>query len=378
MRDGDSTSWARQTGPCRAAAGWLLTVVGPRAVLDADWLGTAQQEVDNIRGLVAPVMSVAPEIAQRLACTLALLHDSQGNYRDGLAEAERNLTMLTTPSADRLGLLGQVAYMQSSSGAHVDPLVVAESDQLRADGFDEPSWSGGRLRTALAFDCARRGRPEEGEAMAQAALATSTSDLERARWCVVAGVMRAERDDAEGATPWLEEALRIVEHLGDLRALEAIKSSLSELYRRRGMLQQSAVLANEALEIGVQTGFPQAVPAALHSAADLCADGGAWAMFTVAHAAGDRIHADAGELPYEHDRRRWDQWEEIAWNDLGVDHHDHLVEFGRGLDVIRAVDLSRAVFQSIAENSPLPDLPSPGAHTASRRSTPLIGGPAGR
>ena len=220
---------------------WLLKVAGPRAVRDPQWLHAARVEADNIRGMIELIADTDTRRALELACSIALLHDNESTYRAGVPEVQRYVARLVEPSAERIGLLAWLAYMQYQRGQPVDSAVLAAISALSDAGISEPAWCQGRLGTLYAWVACQGKNYDRAISLARAALqAKELAPLERLRWCNVLAIVFTTQGQLATALPYCEEEASLAHQIQDPRALGTTNSNLAEIHLRLGNRREAA------------------------------------------------------------------------------------------------------------------------------------------
>jgi predicted ATPase/class 3 adenylate cyclase len=328
---------------------WLLRVAGPRPVRDPQWLHSARVEADNIRGLIELIAGTDSRRALELACSIALLHDSESTYRQGTPEVDRYVTLLVEPCAQRLALLGQLGYLQYLLRGPVAPTVIGEIAVLLEAGISEPEWSQGRVRT-LAWIVAIQAKDyDEGLHLATTALQDNGLPLvERARWCSLLGHALVGRGQLAAALPFFKESASLVEQVQDPRLLGASQSALAEVQLRLGNLQEAARCQVAGLEVAEQFGLPLYAAHAFVIAARMSEVSGRNQDAAVLQTVADRVLTDLGAPLDEQDRQICDDMVARARAALGDELYGKAVREGHNRSIAGAIELAREVLHNIA------------------------------
>jgi predicted ATPase/class 3 adenylate cyclase len=346
---GEATEAWQRTGA------WLANRLGPQSDRDAGWLRDTHVEADNIRAAVNELANVDVRLGQKLACSLAMLHDADATYREGIPEIAEYLDRLRAPTSDRCALLGQFAFMQTQMGLAIDPEVLGEAQQLVALGTAEPEWCRGRLATAVGIS-AYQSDPSRALQMAEQALSGELLTHERARWLSLLGLACADLgalDRAVGA--WREER-GLHEELGDPKFISTVEGNLAEAFLRLGNQREAARHQLAALEVGVQWGMAQVVAFALIVSARLCAAESRWADAVLLHAVADDILDDLALPLHDQDRQLSDEMLVEAGSHLEKTELESLTIRGRDFDLPAAISAARSILEPLKDGARAPTL----------------------
>ncbi|MDH3678757.1 MAG: adenylate/guanylate cyclase domain-containing protein [Acidimicrobiia bacterium] len=347
---GEATEAWQRTGA------WLASRLGPQSDRDPSWLRNTHVEADSIRAAVNALTDIDVRLGQKLACSLAMLHDADGTYREGIPEIADYIQRLRAPSSDRCALLGQFAFMQTQRRLPIDPEVLVEAQQLVALGTTEPDWCRGRLATAVALSAYESGDPGHALQMAEQALNGDLLTHERARWLSLLGMACADLGALDRAVGAWREELGLHVELGDPKFISTVEGNLAEAFLRLGNRREAAQHQLSALEVGVQWGMAQVVAFALIVSARICAAENRWADAVLLHTVADDILDDLALPLHDQDRQLSDDMLLEAESHLDEIELESLTSRGRDFELPEAISAARSILEPLKDGARAPTL----------------------
>jgi hypothetical protein len=154
-----------------ALAVWYLERLGPARRFTRGWWSDVQADLDNLRGLIAPLSTTAPERGQELAYVIARYRDHAQTHRVGIDELTRHLDVLPEQTGTRISLLTTLGDLHLRLGnVEAADRAVSEAERLRAVVGGLPDWDDVAIDRTRGEIAIRRGNSEWAIAAATRAL----------------------------------------------------------------------------------------------------------------------------------------------------------------------------------------------------------------
>jgi predicted ATPase/class 3 adenylate cyclase/tetratricopeptide (TPR) repeat protein len=296
-------------------ARWLDSLIGPDAAFDDDWLSTMADELDNVRGVSSLLAQREPNLAQRLAWSIANFLDATQGEASMLDDFQTFASQFTIPTPELVGLLARRADLLLRRGltSQADALL-GEADALRA----QCPWDDVAVERTRGELLLREGRAADAAQLARAMLATAPSARGTARMHSLLGLALAEQGEWREANEAFATESLIWERVGNDAALANARGNVAEVLLREGRNAQAAAAQLECLELATRHGQPVMVAYSAIVAARVAAPSQRWPEIVELLAAATSLLSSIGEQMYETDQAAVDELLQAAAKHLGA------------------------------------------------------------
>ena len=330
-----------------ALADWYLARVGPAQRFARQWSSEVQADLDNLRGIIGPLASVAPERAQELAYVIARHVDRAHSSRAAVDELTKHLQLLPEQTSTRISLLTTLADVN----LHLRNVEAAEraveaAEALYAAIGELPEWDDVAIVRTRGEIAVRRGDSDEAIAAARHALEGELSLRGRARMSSQLGIAAHEIGDLELAREAFQQEYESYRALGDEGTEASAAGNLAEVEMGLGHWAEAARHQRVCLEGALEIGAPLLVALSLVLAARLAETAGELVTAVTLHGHADVLLETTGFTMYDSDRRVSDEMLKRAEEQLGTDAFDEALAAGRALDVTEAAAIADDVLRA--------------------------------
>ena len=329
-----------------ALASWYLERIGPAQRFSRGWSSEVQADLDNLRGLIGPLASVAPERAQELAYVIARHLDRAQSSRAAIAELTKHLEQLPERTRTRISMLTTLADLNLHPGnVEAAERAVEDAENLYALIGELPDWDDVAIVRTRGEIAVRKGESEQAIASAQRALQGELSLRGRARMSSQLGIAAHEVGNLELARQAFQQEYDSYRALGDEGTL-ASAGNLAEVEMGLGHWAEAARHQRACLEGALEIGAPFLVAFSLIIAARLAETAGDPETAVTLHGQADVLLETTGFTMYDSDRRVSDQMLKRAEERLGSHGFEVARAAGRALSVTDAAALADEVLRA--------------------------------
>jgi len=330
-----------------ALARWYLERLGPSQRFAREWSSEVQADLDNLRGLIAPLASIAPARAHELAYVIARHLDRAQSYRAAIDELTRHLELVPDKTNTRISLLTTLGDLNLRLGnVEAAERSVAEAEAVRETVGDPPEWDDVAIVRTRGEIASRRGDNDSAIAAAQRSLEGDLSLRGRARMSSQLGIAAHEIGDLEVARQAFQQEFDAYRALRDEVNEANAAGNLAEVEMGLGHWAEAARNQRTCLERALEIGAPVMVAFSLIVAARLAeADGRSDTAVTL-HGQADVLLETTGFALYDADRRLSDEMLKRAEELLGTDAFEAARTAGRALSITDAATLADEVLRA--------------------------------
>jgi len=330
-----------------ALAAWYLERLGPSQRFAREWSSEVKADLDNLRGLIGPLASVAPVRAQELAYVIARHLDRAQSSRAAVEELTKHLELLPEETSTRISLLTTLADLNLHLGnVEAAERAIVEAENLYARVGELPDWDDVAIVRTRGEIAVRKGESERAIASAQRALAGELSLRGRARMSSQLGIAAHEIGDFELAREAFQQEYDAYRALGDEGTQATAAGNLAEVEMGLGHWAEAARHQRTCLEFALEIGAPFLVAFSLIVAARLAETLDDLETAVTLHGQADVLLEKTGFAMYDSDRRVSDEMLKRAEERLGSDAFDAARATGRAMEVTAAAQRADEVFRA--------------------------------
>jgi predicted ATPase/class 3 adenylate cyclase len=330
-------------------ADWYLTRIGPEHRYERGWASDVSVDVDNLRALVPPLASAAPEQAQRIAYVIVRHLERRQTYRAAIEELTRLLDQLPARTPTRISLWTTLGDLNLRLG-QVDAAqrALTEAEALRAAIGPPPEWDDVTIERTRGEIACRSGDNEGAIAAAQRALAGPLTLLGRARMSNQLGIAALELGDVDVAWDAFAQERDAYQQLGEPLLQASATGNMAEAALQGGDQPGAARHQRACLTLALELGAPVLAAFSMIVAARMAALRDEWTTATTLHGHADLILENTGMVLYDADRRLSDDMLKAAREALGDVDFVAALTAGRALDLPTVAGRADAVLAAIA------------------------------
>ena len=329
-------------------ASWYDGQLGPAVRQERGWTDLVGADVDNLRGLIPPLVHVDSELAQRISFTVGRYLDAIESYEEGISELRKHLELLPKPTPARVSLLAALAYLYLRRGrlAEAEESVV-QAELLRLQVGSVPDWDDVAIERTRGDLAIRLGASAEAAAAAKLVLERQLSLRGRARMSNQLGIALVALGDLNAAWSAFEQEVDAYRQLGDQVYEASAEGNLAEIALRRYDYAGAARHQRACCDLALQLGMPVMVAFSLIVAARIASARENWLSAAELHAQADLILDRTGIVLYESDRRVSEEMLDDARQHLGEDRYAAAQAAGRVMELPATAALADLVFQEL-------------------------------